>query len=152
GVGRRRYSDQPTAAAAGDRPHLGVRPRLGFRASAFEPLKLLDHALEHAVPIAGLGLAKETHAGIPGRIFAIQEPYPVRAEGYQEPARPAQRASQVPDRTVYRDDQVQAVDERGGVGEIGYERGGIENRTDGAQFGEARLGRVHLKAHQLDLW
>src|SRR5262249_40902811 len=68
-------------------------------------------------PIIPFWLPEQTHRRIPGTIVAIEHPAPVRHVLESKPRRSTEGASQMRDRCVGGDDQVEAVHRSGGVDE-----------------------------------
>lgn len=93
----------------------------GARAHAREPSSVRDFARngrDHVVPPPRLRLPDEPRARIPRTVVA-RAPAPVGGDGQHQPQRLAERAGEVGDRGVDRDDAVEPIDERGRCREIG---------------------------------
>ena len=75
------------------------------------------HVREHGLPSARPGLAEEPQGRIPGAVGAVPKPPPAGVEARQEPHRSTESTSEVRNRGVHRDHQVQDLDQGGGVGE-----------------------------------
>src|SRR6187399_2080263 len=67
------------------------------------------------LPIAEALLAEKPRRGVPRTVAAIEEPTPVGREGQQDPDGLAQRAREVRHGGIHRDDEVELLDEAGGV-------------------------------------
>ena len=80
--------------------------------------KRLRHALDHLVPIAVGFLAEQPHGRIPRRILALAQPSPIGIELEQGPDRAAQTASDVRDRGVGADDEIQILHDRRSVDHV----------------------------------
>ena len=64
----------------------------------------LGDALEHTTPIAGPGLAEESHVGIPRAVLKRELPAPFRRMRQQQPHRAAKRAGEMGERGIHSDD------------------------------------------------
>ena len=74
---------------------------------------------DHAVPVADGRLTKEARGRIPGALVALPQPAEIRVERQQDPDRRAERAGQVRDRRVRRDDEIELRDSSRRVGHVG---------------------------------
>jgi hypothetical protein len=74
--------------------------------------------LDNRQPMTSIGLAKESHCGIPWRVGTPQEPAPIRGVLNEGPGGFAQRSGQVGHRRIHGDDQVHLADHRRHVPEV----------------------------------
>src|SRR5215468_10787059 len=69
-------------------------------------------------PLARGRLPEQARCRVPGAVGAIEQPAPIGREGQHQPHRPPHCTSQMADRGIDRDDQVELLDDRHRVGEI----------------------------------
>lgn len=82
-----------------------------MRSSGFSPSsQVMGDGLDGTGPIAFVCLAKEACGGIPGGLLMFESPAPIGNFGKQKPERFAERAGQMGDGGVDRDDCVQIGD------------------------------------------
>src|SRR5436305_11862910 len=93
-------------------------PRTTWDSLPGEHLQLRRNLPDRLFPSLRLGLAKQPHRRIPGRIGAIEQPAEIRGEGEQQPCRLAHRAREMRDGGIDADDQIERTDESRRVGEV----------------------------------
>ena len=74
-----------------------------------------------------MGLAEQPRFVVPRAVVAVPEPAPVRLARQQYPDRFAQCTGQMGNRGVDTDDQVQRLDELGGIGKVNEASGRMAN-------------------------
>ena len=143
---RQRLRDRRRRAARG-RP----RPVTGLEALHVFHLvhELLSNATENALPIAGLRLAEQPRAKIPGRILALEQPAKIGRERQQRPNRFAERAGEMHHRSIHRDHQIEELDHRRRIGKIGELIADHRHIGMGAQRGAFGGIQVLLETHEL---
>ena len=79
-------------------------------------LKRRNNALQNLRPIAWTCLPKQACRGVPGGGLQFLHPAPVRQVGQQNPYRLVHGAGEMRDAGVCRDHEIEARDQRGGLG------------------------------------
>src|ERR1700728_3988842 len=69
-------------------------------------------------PVARRGLAEEAPGGVPGTVFTLQHPAPVRHIGKQRPYSTAHSTSEMTEGRIDRDRQIGRANNRGNIRKI----------------------------------
>src|SRR5580692_6184118 len=99
-------------------------------------------------PVAGRGLAEEPRGWVPGAVPAILEPAPIGEVREHDPDRKAHSASEMGDRRVHGEDEIEGGHESRGFGEALVSRRGIDHGKSGLQRRDLRRGGTELEGEK----
>src|SRR6185437_1287298 len=81
-------------------------------------LQCRGDAADHRIPAARFVLPELPHTRIPRTVITVEQPAPARVVSIEQPQRLPKRAGKVRDRRIDRNDEVEIVDQRRGVGKV----------------------------------
>ena len=128
-----------------------IQRKVGMPAGGEPEVEFGEDALDENGPVVGAGLAEEADWRVPGGVWAVLHPAPVGLPGQEEPEGFAHGCGEVGDGGVGREDEVEGLEDGGGVGEVAVLGAGVRQVDFGEDLVDFECGWAFLEGNPLDL-